>query len=120
MSPEQTKRTTGWVIGLGLTFAAASFLVSVPFGLGAVAGAVVAVANWFAIRAILVRLDSGAPSSSWGMLLALKFLGAIVVSALVLSVLHAHPVGFMVGLLPFVLALVIGNVTGRADPVREF
>lgn len=90
---------------------AAGFAVGVSTGLGALAGAAVAIANALALRWLVGAMLKADPAKRAGMSFTLLAKTAVVLalSAALLFSTHIDPVGFAIGIGALVLGLVLGS-----------
>lgn len=99
---------------------AGAFLVGgVEPGLGALAGGVVAVANWIALRwtAERVLVGGSGQRAAMSLLLVLKLAAVGAVCWALIVNWGTHPVGFLVGVSAFVLGTLIGS--SHDQPMAE-
>lgn len=97
-------KVTYYVAGLGALLALGAFALGGPaWGLGALVGALVAVANWIALKWIGSRVMGGSVKKRGALmvLLALKMGALFVLCWLLLARYGLHPVGFMLGISAF-------------------
>jgi hypothetical protein len=90
---------------------AAGFAVGVSTGLGALAGAAVAIANALALRWLVGAMLEADPAKRAGTSFTLLAKTAVVLalSAALLFSTHIDPVGFAIGIGALVLGLVLGS-----------
>ncbi|MCS6799201.1 MAG: hypothetical protein NZ898_11860 [Myxococcota bacterium] len=103
-----------------LATAAVAVLGGAQPALGALCGALVALVDWVALRALgRMLLEGGAPRRLAIGGLILKVLTLLLVVWVLLAVLRVHPVGFVVGTSGLVLGSLIGSLPALAGTARE-
>lgn len=109
-----------YVSSFAAVLVALSFVIGVSVGLGALAGALVAVANVLALRWLVTALASSGESSSRGssrgaasVLLMFKMAGVLAVAAILIFVVRVDPVGFAIGFGAPILGLTVGAAHTR-------
>lgn len=100
-----------YVSAFAAILVAVGFAVSVETGIGALAGAGVAIANAFALRWLVGAMLKADPARRAGMSLTLMAKTAVVlgISAALLFFGHLDPIGFAIGIGALVLGLVLGS-----------
>jgi hypothetical protein len=112
------QRITLYVVGASVALAGVAFVFGgVTMGVGALAGAAVGIANWFAMRwvgqRLLVASDQG--KLVWGTILLVKMAALLGVVALILSTGLVDPTGFVVGLSGFLVGALVGAFHSAAS-----
>lgn len=100
-----------YVSAFAAILVAVGFGVSVETGIGAVAGAAVAIGNAFALRWLVGAMLKADPERRAGMSLTLmaKTTVVLALSAGLLFYGHIDPIGFAIGIGALVLGLVLGS-----------
>lgn len=124
MESRTLNRITLHVAAVGAVLSGGAFLVvgGAP-AVGTLVGAVVAVANWLALRWVIGRVAKGSARTRAVLmtLLALK-MGALMAVCYALIVrFDVHAIGFTVGISSLVVGLLLGATTGatRAEVAGE-
>lgn len=95
------------VIGVGIVFAAAAFVVS---GVRAAASVTVAVALASANLSLLSRFIGNTAPQRWTVVIALSMVGQLIVAGMALKLGLADPLPFVVGCAALPAGLVLGSV----------
>ena len=95
------------VVGVGVAFAIAAFVVS---GARAAASVIVAVALAAANLSLLARFIGRSAPKKWGLVIALSMAGQLVVAGLALKLGLADPLPFVVGCGALPAGLVLGSI----------
>lgn len=105
------------VVGVGVAFAIAAFIVS---GARAAASVMVAVALGAANLSLLGRFIGSRAPKKWGLVIALSMVGQLVVAGLALKLGIADPLPFVVGCAALPAGLVLGSLLAdRLLPPEE-
>jgi hypothetical protein len=118
MDTSLAERITLLIAGFGLAVTLVAFgLGGVSFGVGALTGSIVALANWVGFRWLGTRVAQGSVRGRGGaaVLLALK-MGVLVFVCWALVVrLGVHPLGFLLGMGTFVAGILVGSSLAARD-----
>jgi len=105
-------RITTYVAAFGVLLSALAFAMSVDVGIGALAGATIAIADWVVTRFLGARILAAGERGRTVLSLALVSKMALVLGAcgLVLWSNRVSPLGFMIGIGAMVLGVIVGGL----------
>lgn len=105
-------RITTYVAAFGVLLSALAFVVSTEVGIGALAGAAIAIADWMVTRWLGARILAAGEKARTLLSLALVSKMALVLGAcgLVLWSGRVSALGFMIGIGAMVLGVIVGGL----------
>jgi hypothetical protein len=111
-APRLFDRIAIWIAALGVLLSAGAWVFGgASMGMSALVGAVVALANWVALRWIGAKLVRAAGAKKAGVLLLLvKMMALVGISGALLMFEVVEPLGFLIGLGGLVVGASIGGL----------
>jgi hypothetical protein len=105
-------RITTYVAAFGVLLSVAAFAVSTEVGIGALAGATIAIADWLVTRLVGARLLSGGDRgrTMLSLVLVSKMTLVLGACAAVLWSGHVSALGFVIGISAMVVGVIAGGV----------
>ena len=105
-------RITTYVAAFGVLLSAVAFVVSVDVGIGALAGATIAIGAWLVTRLLAARLLAAGDRGRTLVSLALvsKMALVLLACAAVLSTGRVNVLGFIIGISAMVIGVVVGGL----------
>lgn len=105
-------RITTYVAAFGVLLSAVAFAISVDVGIGALAGAAIAIGDWLVTRFLGARILAAGDRGRTVLSLALVSKMGLVLGAcaLVLWTNRISPLGFMIGIGAMVLGTIVGGL----------